>query len=264
MLRVSYGLAMLPFLLGACGPAPLEPRDPDPGSVHFVVQTYNIQDTSSGDPITLEAIGAANADVVCLQEVTPLWESDIRSRYSKMYPYMLFHSLDGSEGLGFMSKQPLHDLGFHEEVHGWHPAWHALVDMAMGPLQLLNVHLRSMFSGRSSAGTAYLSTSADHLEEVQAFSAACEHGMPTLVAGDFNEEPDGSAVSYMESRGFQDALPLFHPGQPTWHDPPAWQVEQTIDQIMFDHSFIPLNSWVEDIGHSDHIPVLAHLEFAPP
>jgi endonuclease/exonuclease/phosphatase family metal-dependent hydrolase len=248
----------------ACGPVPLEPRDPDPGVPHFVVQTYNIQDTSSGDAVTLEAVGAGNADVICLQEVTPIWEQALRTRYQDSYPYMLFHALDGSEGLGFLSRFALTDLGFHEEIHGWHPAWHAQVDLEMGPVQILNVHLRSVFSGRSSATTAYLSTSSDHLEEVQGFSAECEAGFPTLVVGDFNEEPDGSAVAYLESKGFQNALPLYHPGQPTWHDTASWQMEQTIDQILFDHAFTPLNSWVETIGHSDHMPVLAHVEAAPP
>jgi endonuclease/exonuclease/phosphatase family metal-dependent hydrolase len=40
-------------------------------------------------------------------------------------------------------------------------------------------------------------------------------------------------------------------------------MEQTIDHVLFDHAFIPLNSWVENIGHSDHMPVLAHVEAAP-
>jgi len=262
-MRAGFGFSTLVALAFGCGPVPLEPRDPDPGVPHFVVQTYNIQDTTSGDPYTLDAIGTGGAAVICLQEVTPIWEQAIRTRYASSYPYMLFHALDGSEGLGFMSNVPLHDLGFHDEMHNWHPAWHVLADMEMGPVQILNVHLRSTFTG-SNIATAYFSTGTDHLTEVQEFSAQCEKGYPTLVIGDFNQQPDGSAISYLEDRGFQNALMLYHPGQPTWHDPPAWQVEQTIDHILFDHSFIPLNSWVEDIGHSDHLPVLAHLEEAPP
>jgi endonuclease/exonuclease/phosphatase family metal-dependent hydrolase len=255
-------LLVLPAVV-ACGPVPLEPRDPDPGVPHFVIQTYNIQDTSSGDPVTLEAVGAGNADVICLQEVTPVWEQALRTRYAQEYPYMLFHALDASEGLGFLSRFPLTDLGFHEEVHGWHPAWHAQAEMEMGPVQILNVHLRSVFTGTSGPVAAYFSTSSDHLEEVQGFSAACEQGFPTLVVGDFNEEPDGSAVAYLQNKGFQNALPLYHPGQPTWRDTASWQMEQTIDHVLFDHAFIPLNSWVENIGHSDHLPVLAHVEAAP-
>jgi endonuclease/exonuclease/phosphatase family metal-dependent hydrolase len=246
----------------ACGPVPLEPRDPDPGVPHFVVQTYNILDTKSGAPDTLEAVGAGNADVVCVQEVTPTWEQALRARYQDAYPYMLFHALEGSEGLGFLSRFPLADLGIHEEIHGWHPAWHARVDLEMGPVQVLNVHLRSMFTGRANAVAAYFATSTDHLQEIQAHSAYSEEHYPTLVVGDFNEEPDGSAVAYLQSLGFQNALPLYHPGQATWHDTPSWQMEQTIDHILFDGSFTPLNSWVQNLGASDHLPVLAHFQAA--
>jgi endonuclease/exonuclease/phosphatase family metal-dependent hydrolase len=261
-LRLLFAISFaLPAI--ACGPVPLEPRDPDPGVPHFVLQTYNLRDEISGDPATTEAVGAGGADVICLQEVTSVWEGAIRNRYTDEYPYMLFHPLDGAEGLGFLSRYPLKDLGFLEEAHGWHPAWHVQAETVMGAVQLLNVHLRSMFTGRSNVVTAYVSTSDDHLEELQAFTAACDVELPTLVLGDFNEQPDGESLKFLEDRGFQNALPLYHPGQATWHDPPAWQMEQTIDHILFDRSFIPLNSWVEDIGNSDHLPVLLHVEAAP-
>jgi endonuclease/exonuclease/phosphatase family metal-dependent hydrolase len=259
--RLRTSLTLL--AVSACGPVPLEPRDPTPGVPHFVVETYNILDTNNGDPLTLEAVGAADADVVCLQEVTPVWEQAVRARYQDVYPFMLFRPREGSAGLGFLSRFPLTDLGFHEEIHGWHPAWHAQVDTEMGPVQILNVHLRSMFTGRSNAVEAYFSTSADHRLAIEAFSSAGEPALPTLVVGDFNEGPDGSAVTYLEGLGFQNALPLYHPGQPTWHDTPSWQMEQTIDHILFDGAFVPLNSWVESIGHSDHMPVFAHIEAAP-
>jgi endonuclease/exonuclease/phosphatase family metal-dependent hydrolase len=229
-----------------------------------VVQSYNVKEGKDDDAATVDAVGAGNADVICLQEVTPAWEQVLRSRYERAYPYMLFHALPGPEGLGFLSRFPLRDLGFLEEVHGWHPAWHAEADTSMGPVQLLNVHLRSMFTGRSNVVTAYFSRSGDHVEEMHDFAEACEQHLPTLILGDFNEEPDGAALAYLGSRGFQNALPLFHPGQPTWHEPPAWQLEQTIDHILFDASFTPLNAWVEDSGNSDHLPVLLHVEAARP
>jgi len=259
-MRTSLRTALTLLVVAACGPVPLEPRDPDPGAPHFVVQTYNILDTGGPAPATLEAVGAGNADVICLQEVTPDWEQALRTRYEDAYPHMLFHPLDGSEGLGFLSRFPLTDLGIHEEIHGWHPAWHARVDLAMGPVQILNVHLRSMFTGRTNAVAAYFSTDSDHLQEIQAHSAYSEAHYPTLVVGDFNEEPDGSAIEYLEGLGFRNALPLFHPGQPTWRDTASWQMEQTIDHILFDGAFTPLNSWVENLGSSDHLPVLAHFQ----
>lgn len=257
---------MLSVLLVAtgCGPAPLEPRDPTPGVPHLLVESYNIQDTSQGDLVTLEAIGEVSADIVCLQEPTAIWEKAIRARYADAYPNMLFRTDEGAGGLGVLSRFPIEDLGFHTDPHGWHPAWHLQVETTMGPVQLLAVHLRSVMSGRSSKSEAYFNSTSDHLQELQAFTASCTQGLPTLVMGDFNEQPDGESVGYLEGRGFRNALPLYHPGQPTWHYPPAWQVEETIDHILFDHAFAPLNSWVVQDGHSDHMAVVAHLEAAPP
>ena len=34
----------------------------------------------------------------------------------------------------------------------------------------------------------------------------------------------------------------------------------TIDHILFDRAFVPLNAYVLDSGNSDHLPVVAHLE----
>jgi vancomycin resistance protein VanJ len=248
----------------ACGPAPLQPRDPTPGVPHFLVQTYNIQDTGKGDPVTVETIGEASADIICLQEPTAIWEKAIRARYADEYPTMLFRTDEGAGGLAVLSRFPVEDLGYHTDPHGWHPAWHLQVETPMGTVQLLAVHLRSVLSGESSKLKAYLTTGSDHVQELQAFTEKCTPGLPTLVMGDFNEQPDGPSVAYLEGRGFQNALPLYHPGQPTWHDPPAWQVEETIDHILFNHSFAPLNSWVVQGGHSDHMAVVAHFEAAPP
>jgi endonuclease/exonuclease/phosphatase family metal-dependent hydrolase len=252
-------------LATSCGPAPLKPRDPTPGVVHFKVETFNVNQDEYGDHDTVEAIGAADADIVCLQEIQPPWETAIRQRYADQYPEMLFHSALGSDGLAVISRYPLHDGGFHPApaANIEHPAWHLTADTPMGTIQILDLHLRSVFRGEPTKVEAYFDLSEDHLLAIEGFSANCIAGMPTIVAGDYNEEPTGSAVSYLQNKGYRNALPLYHPGQGTWRDPPAWQFEQTIDHILFDTSFAPLNAWVENRGNSDHLPVVAHLEAAP-
>jgi endonuclease/exonuclease/phosphatase family metal-dependent hydrolase len=246
-------------LVVACGPAPLEPRDPTPGVAHFRLETYNVLQSEYDDPVTIDAIGTADADIVCLQEIQPPWEARIRERYADQYPEMLIHAGDAANGLAVLSRYPLHDQGFHPSATE-HPAWHVLVDTPMGPVQLLDVHLRSMFRGRDDKLESYTTVDQDHLNEIDFYSEKCLESFPTIVAGDFNEEPDGTAVRYLEARGFRNALPLYHPGQGTWRDPQAWQFQQTIDHILFNGAFEPLNSWVEQLGNSDHLPVVVHLE----
>jgi len=252
------------FLLTACGPAPLKPRDATPGMGDFKMQTFNVYQAAFDDPATVEAIGAADADVICLQEIQPQWETVIRKRYAEQYPNMLFHAALGSDGLGILSRYSLQEQGFHADPIGQHPSWHVIADTPMGPVQLLNLHLRSVFRGETTKVDSYFNLSSDHLEEIQKFSSECVPGMPTIAAGDYNEEPTGSAVEFLQSKGYRNALPLYHPGQGTWRNPPAWQFEQTIDHILFDHGFDPLNAWVEDRGNSDHLPVVVHLQAATP
>jgi len=261
MLGRCSGAALALCAFG-CGTPPLEPRDPDPGVAHFTVQTFNVEFQHASDPATVEAVGAADADVVCLQEVTPDWESAILKRYGDRYPNMLFRANGGTGGLAALSRFALQDLGVLASPDGSHPAWHVLVDSPMGPVELLNVHLRSLLSGPSSPVKAYLSVGSAHQVEIERYFASVKLDTPTLALGDFNEEPDGDAVQFLEHHGFRDVLPLYHPGQATWRYPHSWQLEQTLDHILFDDSFEPLDAWVVDQGNSDHIPVVAHFEAA--
>lgn len=251
-------------LVSACNDGVLEARDPSPDTVHFTVQSYNVELLHSSDEETVAAVGDEFADIIVLQEVTPEWEEILRSRYSEQYAYMVFRSEPGSGGLAALSHFPLTDQGLREGPNGWHPAWHLDVETPAGPLQLLNVHLRSPLTGRDSALDAALSTGEDHLLSIELFSDSCEDDVPTLILGDFNEEVDGRAIRFLERSGFQNVLPLYHPGQITWrYRALAGQLDKTLDHILFDDSLISLNAWVSGAGNSDHFPVLAHFEVSP-
>ena len=250
----------------ACGERPLEPRDPTPGAVHFVVKTYNVEVGDEGQSATIEAIGSGNADLVCLQETSSLCEKVLRKRYADQYPYQLYNDNApeyGAGGLAVLSRFPLTDSGWHANPKGWHPAWHLLVETPAGTMQVMNLHLRAVLAGDGNDASSYFSTGDDHVAEIAYFLSTVEEELPTLIVGDFNEEPGGEAIEYLENRGFRNALPLYRPGQFTWrHASVANQFSKTFDHILFDGAFAPLNAWVLNEGDSDHIPVLAHLEAA--
>ncbi|HEX7669801.1 MAG TPA: endonuclease/exonuclease/phosphatase family protein, partial [Polyangiaceae bacterium] len=113
--------------LVGCGQAPLSPRDPTPGAVHFTIQSYNVAADHFGDAPTLETVGYANADIVCLQETADEWKPVLKDRYSDQYPHMLFHATGGAGGLTVLSKFPLEDEGIipapNASQPDWHPAW---------------------------------------------------------------------------------------------------------------------------------------------
>jgi endonuclease/exonuclease/phosphatase family metal-dependent hydrolase len=247
-----------------CGPLPLQPRDPDPGSFHFTIQTYNLLNEGAGDPITLAAIGQANADIVCLQEITATWRDTIDAKYASAYPYRMFKidEAGAASGLGVLSRFPIRDGGWHPGPRAWHPAWNHLVDTPNGTVLILNAHLRNATGQNGNTVQSYLRTGEDHVHEISTFMDKCTNLYPTIVLGDFNEGTDGAAIRYLESDGFQNVLPLYHPGQPTWRygRTVGGQFTQTLDHILFDSAFEPLNAWVVNAGASDHMPVVAHFE----
>lgn len=240
---------------------PLEPREPTPGVPHFTVMTFNVHQDRWNDASTVAAVGAANADIVCLQETSEAWARELERRYAAQYPVMLFATTEDHGGLAFLSKYALEDRGVRDFGEGFHPAWYVIADTPGGRVQVMHVHLRSMFSGDSNVVSNLFSTSSDHLAELASYMKDTEADLPMLVAGDFNESPKGDAVRWLEARGFRNALPLYRPGQFTWQRASiAATVDQTIDHVMFDRSFEPLSSWVDRSGGSDHLPVLASLE----
>lgn len=245
----------------ACGQPALTPSEPTPGAPHFTVMTYNVEFDSAAEPTTLALIGEQDADVVALQEMTHDTEALLRELYAEQYPYQLYRSAGGTDGLAVLSRFELTDQGFHPGPGGWHPAWHVNVALPGLQLQLLNVHLRSLFSGDSGVVQSFLSTGEDHVREIEDVALNCDDALSNLVVGDFNEGPGGEAVTYLERSGFSNVLPAFRPGQPTWRfRSVAGQLEAAVDHILYDETLRPLNSWVKVQGRSDHLPVLAHFE----
>ena len=267
MPRTPLALCAVVALVSACGKPPLEPRDPDPGAFHFTVETYNMLDEAGGDVRTLATLGEMGADIVCVRD---------HARVASSYRIEVRESLCA------------HDVPRRTGACGSRGAWHSFKvprarrrmapsskrmasGMALlrryphGTIKVLNAHLRNAVSDHGSAINSYLTTAEDHRYEITVFTAANVTKFPTLIMGDFNEGPDGAAVQYLENVGFQNVLPLYHPGQPTHrHRSVAGQFSQELDHILFDSSFASLNAWVVNDGNSDHLPVMAHFEALDP
>lgn len=264
---VLTALWPVPALLAlGCGQPPLEPRDPTPGVPHFSIATYNILSSDPADSATLETIGATRADIICLEEVTEEWERAVRERYAAEYPNMVFVAEGGAGGLGVLSKQRLIEEAFYEAPNDWHPAWSVLAETPAGWLNVLTVHLRSLYSGTGGVVSDYVNWGSDHVFEIQSVlksssAQALSVALPRMVLGDFNEESNGDAVRHLESLGYTDVLPLFRPGQFTWRTRSLGnQFTQALDHILYDDAVTPLNAYVLNAGSSDHLPVVAHFE----
>lgn len=221
--------------------------------------TFNIHRKMSDDDATLAAVGAEDADVVCLQEVTAAWVARLRARYAKQYPTMLFVPKENAGGLAILSHFPVEDHGIVPIPGGWHPGWIVHVLTPGGRVQVVMVHLRSLFNGDGDWISNYFATDSDHLWEMRAFMRRTTPDIPTIVAGDFNESPRGPAVQLLERHGFTNALPTFAPRQFTWYSR-TMGLDMTIDHIMIGSRLAALDARAERRGRSDHLPVLAQVE----
>jgi len=255
MSRGVFGALVM--VLGACTHPPSRTAR-TPGTTPAVrVMTYNVNYGIPGDPPTIAAMIAGRADAIFLQETTPAWEEALRAALGGQYPHVFFRHWRGAGGIGVLSRLPVrsHDV-IRPEGEGWFPALRLVLEAPFGPLQVLVVHLRPPVSDGGSFVVGHFTAPGIHEAEIAHFAEDLDPRLPTLVAGDFNEE-DGKALAYLARLDMRSALPEFAPDRPTWH----WQtsvgtLERRFDHVVYDRRLEPLAMEVLQAGSSDHYPVL--------
>jgi len=252
--------ALLAALLSGCAHEPTRAARPPGQEAALRVMTYNVNFGIPGDGPTLAAIEAGKADIVFLQEINTAWERALRARFADAYPHMAFYPRGGAGGIGIVSRLPIRAQRLiAPEGDGWFPALRLVLDSPLGPVQVLVVHLRPPVSDGGSFISGHFTAPAIHEREIARFAETLDHGLPTLVVGDFNEEEDGRAVAYLARAEWRmkTALPEFAPDRPTWRWPTSFGTfERRLDHIVYDFRLEPLSVEVIEAGRSDHLPVV--------
>ena len=252
------------LVVAACARPARRARPPTPGEPHLTVMTYNVNFGIAGDPATIAVIRDSGADVVFLQETTARWETALRRELATTYPHMQFRHCCGAGGLAVLSRHPFTEHDYWEPpAGGWFPAWRLVVDSPLGPLQVLNVHLRPPLDERGSLASGYLASRSVRVDEISAYLAGLDGTLPTLIVGDFNEGNGGGALAYLRRHGLESALPAFEPGADTWSWPTSFgRVRQQLDHVVHDAALVPIAATVLDGGRSDHRAVVVTVEAA--
>lgn len=256
--------ALLPTLcigLVACATTRAVHRPPGP---RVDVLTYNVNYGLAGDPASIAAIRRSDADVVLLQETNEAWEAALRAGLADRYPFMAFRHCCGAGGLAVLSRHPVIDGGTSHPRFAWFPAWRLIVRTPLGPVQILNVHLRPGVSDSGSWVSGTWTTPRVRVREIAAHARALDRSIPTLVAGDLNEGASGHAVAWLEARGLTSVLPrTSSSSQSTWRWPtPVGTLRLQLDHLLHDERLRPVAARVIRAGRSDHFPVLARFERA--
>ena len=249
------------FQVAACARTPVaEPPHLASGVPVLRLLSYNVNYGLPGDADTLNAIREAKADLALLQETNAAWERALRAQLALEFPHMVFRHRGGAGGLGVLSRRPLLDIDFLAPASGggWFPAARVVVETSFGRVQVLSVHLRPSVSDSGSLVGGHFSTPEIRTSEIASFYARLVPDLPTLIAGDFNEEEDGSAVRFLEDKGMHSALRRYAPTQPTWRWPTVvGTLHRQLDHVFYDARLEVLSAELREAGRSDHLPVIA-------
>ncbi|NUP12699.1 MAG: endonuclease/exonuclease/phosphatase family protein [Polyangiaceae bacterium] len=223
--------------------------------------------TCTADAETLSVLRSLDADVILLQETTPAWEKVLRPLLAERYPYATFHdpSTSPASGIAAFSKFAIDADELLPSPVGWFPANRLVIDTAHGPLEVLNVHLRPMVSESGSWISGYFTTDHFRRREIDAYLPKLASDLPTVIAGDFNEDTNGDAFGHLEDIGFESALAKADPQATTWR----WQYASMPLSLRLDHvayeksAFELVSAEVVEAGSSDHMPVKVVLRRRP-
>lgn len=230
------------------------------------LMTYNVNFGEGGRTATMDAIAAGDADVVLLQEITTSWERQLRERFAKTYPHMTFHvHARAAGGLAVLSKAKIASTSiFAPPADGWFPAQRVTIDSAIGPLEILHVHLRpALMHGSWVKG--YLETPPIRVKEIETYWQKSKIA-PTIVAGDYNELPDLGVLRFLAGKGLARVDTGTSPT--TWsfdglYDGVPLKFAMNIDHVAIAPSFVVQGATVLAQGKSDHRPVVVTLSAKP-
>ncbi len=225
--------------------------------------SYNVNFGLAGDIAGVRAVGNARADIVVLQETNPAWERALIGTLGRRYPHVRFADPDGmpAGGLGVMSKFPIREVHTLPSDGGFFVAWRVVIDTNLGRIQVLNVHLRPPTTDDGNYVVGLFSTRDARLRELTQHMSRLDPGLPTVIAGDFNEQSDGLALQYAANRGYTDAIAR-HAGSARtwrWRLPAGMTIEYQLDHILHDKRLTSVAATITETGRSDHFPISVDL-----
>lgn len=240
----------------ACTAASRPSRGP---SLHLLA--YNVLFEGADDRESVKAIGAEDADVVCLTELTAPFIKTFEASLGKRFPHRAFAPKVGTWGVGFASKLPLADVQTYAVAPAGIPAMQATVKLGGREVRLVCVHLVPPVGRRGSPVEALQQAGAVRKKQADALVArfAATTG-PVVLLGDFNEEPGGGALAALERAGWARGCEVAGSScSATFPGPRVpWPAVFTIDHVYARGLSFTWGRTLR-VGGSDHFPVSALL-----
>ena len=213
------------------------------------VLTANVNFENHDHPPIIGEITRDNADVVMLEEATPLWWLAIQSSdLLKTYTYHVRVPRWDPGAMVLLSKLPLTDVRVRK-AGGW-PIITATIVVGGEAVHIVEVHL-----------VAPLDTFGQNQQAQQAITRFVrDTPKPRLVAGDFNASPYNRWFGQIEGLGLREASDAL--GQSfttTWPNGEHFLPPLRLDHVFTDPQLIPLDASIGTGKGSDHRPLLVDI-----
>jgi len=201
-LRLGAALGALVFA-ALWGRAFLPKQTGSPQGGALSVLTFNVLGREGRSEPLLKVLRAENADIVCLQELTPPQAEAIRAQLQTLYPYQYLAPRPGVSGMGVLSKTAL-----LPETHPPGDEWvgdpQAFTGLFAGrTFTLVNFHMPAYNTRTLETLTAGFRQREAMARILAAFVQA--RGRPAIACGDANASPLNEVHRVLQAGGLQDA-----------------------------------------------------------
>lgn len=254
-------LASLPVLLMCSAATPATP-------LPFKVMAYNVLYDSAKVEESIGTIEKELPDILCLTEVTSGFTRSFVKRLGEKYPHRFFEPGSGTWGVGIASRYPLRNAQtFPQKPHRM-PALEADVLLNGRPIKVSCVHLMPPGARHKKSDDLFTSMEKNAKLRTKQGAALVERysreRVPLLLLGDMNEGRQDGALKAFAEAGFLHSCD--GPGAscgPTWPRMGILPVGVEIDHIL-GRGLTFAEARALNEGGSDHSPVRAYFDFAPP
>lgn len=260
MRRVRFSVGLLPIAFLACCSVA---HSASSGSASAM--TYNVLYDGADNDASLDAIAAADPDIVCLQEVTVAFVRAFEKRLATKYPARRFEARAGTWGIGIASKHAIVSAQVFAQSPHRMPAMQAVVNLRGRRVTVACVHLFPPVAKRRKEASLFEAMDENAILRVKQAKAILVRFAKTkrlLVLGDMNEGESDKAVASLLAAGLHNACDVENescgatfPGATS-----AWPAVFQIDHI-FGRGLKFEHARVIRAGGSDHFPVYAKFHF---
>lgn len=224
----------------------------------YTIMTHNAGNGLADPQPLVNVLRDSGADLIGLQEITANQALALDQSLARLYPYRILFG-DGIPGKGLLSKFPIIE---YEQLNLYpdRPDLMATIQLKDTELTVIVAHPPPP---RLHSNGIYMNAATQ--QQLYELIRMATHGGPVLMMGDFNMTTRSIFYNTLRRMGLVDAFEVAGEG-PGFTLPLRWKKipllpMARVDYIWHTQHLIALKSWIGENTGSDHLPVLAQLQW---